>query len=163
MLILPIDRKIDSLCDAEVENFGPTVGQDHHVLSLEIAMHDAEAMRRRQSLSDLPSVFERQLDVERTVEQQACQRGALDQLHHNPIAIHLFDQVENLNDGGMGELGGGARFSAQPLAMLRIVGAGQNTLYRDPAVEALIVGCVNDPHTASSEHTVEPIRSKRVR
>ena len=68
------------LGQAEVEDLHQPVGGDEQVLGLEIAVHDAAAVRRRQAAGDLLGVGQRLAQRQRAVGQRRSQRLAVEQL-----------------------------------------------------------------------------------
>ena len=75
--------------EAEIENLGQTLRRHHHVGRLQIAVHDSDAVRRRQRIGYLrgdtsgnrPSGFLPRLD-------QIGQRLAAHELHHDAFGVY---------------------------------------------------------------------------
>jgi len=87
---------VQSPGQAEIQNLDqPAVGE-HDILRLEVAMEDAERVRRLETVCDLNTDREHQLDACRTARDQQIQRLAGDELHHD---ISFFACFADFVDG----------------------------------------------------------------
>src|SRR5262245_40910388 len=67
------------------------------------------------------------------------------------MSVDLLEGVDD-RDTGMGQRGGGACFTAEPLAALRVVGhAGRESLQGHCATEPDVLGEIDDAHPAAPE------------
>ncbi len=69
---------------AEVEDLGPALGRDHHVLRLEVAVDDALGVGGGEAVGDLARERERVPDRQRARGEDLAQRLPLDPLHRDP-------------------------------------------------------------------------------
>jgi hypothetical protein len=102
--------------------------------------------RARKALTVAQDLGERQGLAE---VEQAAQAAALDQLHRDPGHAVVLEHLEDGDDVGVAELGGGARLALEALALddVRRVGALQG----DDASELQVARAVEDAHAAAAE------------
>ena len=140
--------------EAEVEQ--PRAGpRQHDVAGLQVAMHDAGAMRRRQRLGDLHAELERLLDRQRAALQPLRQALAFEELHHQEqpgraaaVGRQLADVVER-TDVGMLEARNAARLALEAIAPDGIGRhLGRQHLDGHGAIEARVGGAIDLPHAA---------------
>ena len=120
--------------EAEVEHLEHAVGPQHHVLGLEIAMHDAGVVRAQERRGEL--LAERRDGGRRqalAVDPRA-QRLALDPLHDDERRVGVLAEVVDGDDRGVVERGGGARLT-QGLGQRVGAFATMERLDRDHPVE----------------------------
>ena len=111
--------------------------RDQNVAGLEVAMHDAFAMRGVERVGDLHGVLQRARERQRTGE-----LGALDVLHHQVVGADIVERA----DIGVIERCHGAGFTLEAVAEF-----GGGDFDGDGAVEARIAGLVDLAHAARSE------------
>ena len=127
--------------------------RDHDVAGLQIAVHDAAAVRRAERVRHLRGERERVADRERAAVERPGQRLPLDILHDDVAAAVLGDPgLVDGADAGMIQRRGGARLAQQPAAG---VGVGEffrgDELDRHVAPERQIVGEVDLTQTAAAK------------
>ncbi len=113
-------RSGHGLGDAEVHHLDVTIGGQHHVRRLEIAVHDAPLAGKFEGFGDLRSDLERFGQRHRAARESILQRLALDQLHRNERMLVGRTGVVHLRDEGVIEARGGVGFPNQALARDRI-------------------------------------------
>ena len=146
------------LGEAEVEHLDPAVLVDHDVAGLEIAVLDPLGVGRGQG------VGERHGDLEELLERQAAGRNelgeglALDVLHgEEALAVGLFDRIDG-DDVGMVERGDRLDLALEAGEAVGIFGEGRRqSLQGDLAMQAQILGEVDDPHAALTQFRQDPI------
>ena len=137
---------------AKIEDLGVERTGDHDVFGLEIAVHDAFAMGFRQPFGDFAGQHQGFAETKPAGFDERGQGLAFDQLHHDPVAVVLFENIEDLHDRRMGKAGSGLGFAAQPFPLARIVGVvGQDVFDRHRPPQAFVPGAINRTHTADSE------------
>ncbi|GAA3418686.1 hypothetical protein GCM10018952_55260 [Streptosporangium vulgare] len=139
---------------AEVGEHGPVVGHQD-VARLHVAVQDPlgvhGAQRAQDLTADLRHLARRQRAV---VLEELLQRSGAEQLHHDPGTLVLGDDVEDGDDGGMGDHRGRASLALGPGAQL-----GAELLVEDEGqahlldghltVEQLVVCPPNGAHAAA--------------
>ena len=119
-------------------------------------MDDALSMGGVERRGDRDAVAQHFIDADRCRVEHLGQGAPLDQLHHDPRAVLVLEDIEHLHDRRMSELRQQARLLLQPGAELHLVGAGgPDPLDGHPATQALIVGQVDLPHAAASEQRLQ--------
>ena len=105
-------RRVEILGEAEVENLdleerGGRRARDHEVAGLEIAMDEAEGMRRDDGLEALLRKAEKILELERAADKHILERFALDEFHDDVGALCVDAVIEDGDDIGVLEAGRG--------------------------------------------------------
>ena len=154
-------RLVDRAGDPEVGELDDVGVGDEQVAGLDVAVHDAVAMRVVEAAAGLGDDLDRLLDVEvAAVAQQLGARVAGDVLHHDEVLVVALveAEVEHLNDVRVHEPGSGERLAAEARDERRVVGEvlGQQ-LQRDVALEALVEGEVHGRHAADAEPALDPV------
>ena len=91
-------RPADQLGGAEVDELGAAVGREHHVLGLEVAVDDVEAVEVLQHLEELRGVERRPAVEEAAAVGDRPQLAAGDQLEHEVERAAVLERVEELDD-----------------------------------------------------------------
>ena len=150
--------------EAEVEHLEPTIGAAHDVLRLEVAMGDAGRMRAGDRLREL-SRRRQDLGAGRAhaARHLLAQRAAFDELRGDVgFAVDLVERVDGA-DAGMGQRPGGARFSAQAIALRRIADQARwQRLERDGPAEPGVDRPVHATHAAAADLADNPVRPDRL-
>ena len=126
---------------------------DHDVLGLDVAVDQAVGVGVLEGVADLDDDLEGLLLAENLAVGEVVGDGlALDVLHDEVVVAARLADVDGLDDVGVVELAGGLAFLVEPLDVLRVLGEtlGQD-LDRDGAVEAELLGLVDDGHRAGAE------------
>ena len=153
-LLAPVDAG-----DAEVEDLHEVgIGaapHEHHVLGLEIAMHDADGVRLARRLAELERDVERLRERQRAARggERALEREALEVLHdHVERAIGELPGEEHLDDVRVLEARRDLRLAREARHELR-VGAelAVEDLHGDVAVDALLERAVDAAHRADAD------------
>src|SRR5437016_386094 len=109
------------LRDPEIEELRSHRRQ-HDVGRLEVAMNDALAVRRIQSVSYLYRAPHQRAAVHRPVLQSLGKRVAFQVLHHEEVDALLAADVIQRTDLGVIEAGDRSRLAFEPFARLRLPG-----------------------------------------
>ena len=86
------------LRQAEVENLGVAIAGEEYVLGLEIAMHDALGMRRREALCDLQRGIHRLTHWHSPRSQAIAQRLSFKQLGDRVRSAFVLSEVVDRED-----------------------------------------------------------------
>ena len=89
---------------AKVENLHVVIARDHHVLGLQIPMHDAARVSRAEALGDLQRVRDRFARRNRAALEARAQRLAVNQLHDDERGAGVVAEFEDGEDVRMREL-----------------------------------------------------------
>ena len=148
------------LRQAEVEQLRARSGE-HDVAGLQIAMHDAGAMRRVERLGDLNRDGQRLVDRQRAAFEPGRQRLAVDQLHDEKRhALVLADVVERA-DVRVRQARDRPRLALEPLAELGVGGqCCRQDLDRDGAIEPRVARPIDLAHPAGAEQRHDLVRSQ---
>ncbi len=90
----------------EIEDLGASIARQHDVFRLQIAMHDAGRVRRREGRGDLPGEIEQPAQRQGPALENLAQRFALDQFRDNESEAILFADIVNRDDIRMIERAG---------------------------------------------------------
>ncbi len=142
-------------CEPEVEEFRIALHQ-HHVGRLQIAMHDACAVRGVERGRHLYGVVQCLGNQQRTALQPRRQRLAFEMLHHQIVHALLVTDVEERADVGMRERSDRLRLTDEPRLRIR-VGVAEN-LDRDYAIEPRVARLPDLAHAASADGGQDFIR-----
>ena len=150
--------------EPEVEQPRARPGQ-HHVAGLQIAMHDAGAVRGGERLGDLTADLERLLDRQRPPRQALRQRLAFEELHDQEQSAADFDRqladVIQRTDVRVLEPRDAAGFALESLAANRIAGERRrHDLDRDRAIETRVGGAIHLSHAALADQAEHFVGSK---
>ncbi len=93
--------------------------------------------------------------------QPRLQALALDQIHREVVSPIVLADLEDADDAGMIQVGGGFRLDAEPLHVLPVgKPTRQDHLDRHQAVQADLPGLVHDPHAPFAELVQEHVVAK---
>ena len=106
--------RFDRLGQTEIENLHVLVARDHHVLGLEIAMHDAARMRSGHTLCDLECVRDRASGRQCAAFEAGPQRFAVDELGDDERGVAVADELEDRQDVRMRQPGDAHRLALEP-------------------------------------------------
>ncbi len=152
--MLPVARAVaEQLGEAEVEDLGEAVVRHHHVVGLEVAVHDPGRVGLGEALGDLgPDLEDATRGHRLAVAHELVERRAQDALHHDVRkAGGLADLVDG-DDVRVIEGGRGPRLLCETAHPLRVgrVALGQE-LDRDLALEILIERAPDFAHPARAQ------------
>ena len=107
--------RTSQLGQAEVQNLHSTIAGDEQIFRLQVAMHDALLVRRRQSPRHLQPVFNRLADRKRAIPQTLAQRLTFQQFGDHVGRALLVPDIEDRKNVGMIERSCGSRFLGEAL------------------------------------------------
>ena len=109
------------LGDAEVHHHDAAGAGEHHVLGLDVAVHQARGVDRLEAGQELRGDLARLVERERAAgEEDLLQRHAVDVLHRHQLAAVELDEIEDAADVGRHDLARHAHLLAQRLERLRL-------------------------------------------
>ena len=145
---------------AEIDHFDVAVAPEHHVVRLEIAMHDALLVRRMESQRDLDGDVERFTDRQRTAADVLAQRRAVDKFHRDERrAVTLADVVDGQNMRVI-ERRGGSRFVREAAQTIGILINVTQHLDGDDAFETVVHRAIDDTHAAFADKRQDLVRAE---
>ncbi len=137
---------------SEVQHLDAAFVRDHDIGGLQVAMHDALLMRRRQRVGQRTGNLDDLLDREPARRDQEVEWLSFDQLHGQKVdAVGFLHRVDS-DDVRMVELGEGLGLTAkahQPLRIVRHLG-GQH-LERYVAAEFRVGGAIHLAHATGAD------------
>ena len=147
-----VDRGWRRLRQTEIQQLHRSVGCDLHVARLQVAMDNAFAVGRLESLGELTCDLQRLANRNRSSRESIGERRAFDQLEDQcEPAVDLFDAVDRGNVG-MIERGEQARFAFEARAPVRIASEHRRQqLDGDIAPEPRIARTVHLTHAAGAK------------
>ena len=148
----------------EVEDLRAAIGRHEDVRGLQIAMHDAAGMRRRQTLRNLLRQIDGLADGKRArARLKALGQGLpFEQLRHQVVDAALGSHVVHRQDVGMVQGRRRARFPREPLEAHRVVGdVRRQHLDGHVAPEPGVVRPVNLTHAARADRSNDTVRPER--
>jgi hypothetical protein len=120
-------------------------------------MDDIRGMRRGERPDDLHRVIDRAIDRHRHIVRQTAQRHAIDEFHHNEIAVVDGIDIVDRDDVRVVQGRGGSRFLGEAPLALGTLRAGVQDLDRDLPTQTVVVGFVDDAHAAASDFASDQI------
>lgn len=127
-------------------------------------MEDAVRVRLGEPLRDLAAETDGARRGQRALlVEQAAQGPALNELHHDPVAVRPLQDVVDVDDRRMIQSRRGPRLAPQALAAMAQGRVGADLLQGDPAVEPLVPRAPDLSHATASEQPVEPVRPEPLR
>ncbi len=130
---------------------------DDHVLGLEVAVDDPVAVGEAGRLEHLADRADRPLRAVRPGVDQLLQGAALEYLHRDVVGALDVAAVEDGDDVGVLEAGGGLRLAAEPLDELAVLGeAAVEDLQRDEALQMRVFGQPDVGHPAGADPAQQP-------
>ena len=153
------EGEVTGLGQAEIQDLHGTIGQQHHVGRLEIAVHDPGLMRGAQPARELGGHVQRLRQREPALPGQPRLEGfPLVERHGvEEIAVRRLAGLEDRTEVGMVQGGRRARFLAEALEGGPIdVAGGQGNLERDRAPEPGVFGSIDHTHSAARDRLDDP-------
>ncbi len=138
------------LNESEIQELRAPVGRDHNVAGLQVAMDHARLVGRRERVGDLRAEAHHFARGHARGGNQARERAALHELHHDARLVAVIEDVVDGDDAGMAQRGGRAGFLREAGACLGAVGPGQK-LERHGATELLVARFPHRAHTAFAD------------
>ena len=142
----------EHLRQAEIDDLHVAVMRQHDVGGLEIAMHDARAVRGGQPGGDIARDARRLADGQRPALDALPQRLAVVERHRDEELAVPFADVVHRGDVGMVEGAGGLRLAQEAGACVRVLrDRRRQKLERDLAMQALVFGKIDDAHPTGTD------------
>ncbi|MFO0631627.1 MAG: hypothetical protein U0168_02115 [Nannocystaceae bacterium] len=145
-------RRLTRVGQAEVRDARPTLLADEHVVGLEVAVHQARGVGRRETAADLHEHRD-DLGPRPTRVQPRAQGPAADQLHRQEHAPGVEPDVVDRHDVGVVDRRGGTGLLLEPSPCLLGIGEAivVDQLDRDLAIEPRIPGREDRTHAAATQ------------
>jgi hypothetical protein len=154
---------VQEASDAEIKDFGTTLGGDENVAGLEVAVNNAEFVGLLKSLRDLRREREQILFSHWAGSENLRQRSALDAFHDDEIGPTLRVEFVDCGDIRMIELGEKKRFLAEvPARSFILEEAEREDFDGDVAVEAFVARAVDFAHTADADFVEDAVMAERL-
>ena len=154
--------RFDQLRQPEIENLGVAVARDHHVVRLEIAMHDAGVMRLGEPFRHLGEVAQERRQRLPGVMDLFTERHAVYVLHRDEGRALAVANLVDVGDVGVIERGSGFGLpdeALHPITIRRDV--GRQNLQRHVPIELRILGQIHFAHAAGTERGDDPVVFER--
>ncbi len=159
----PVEPTDRHLRDAEVEHLHEVrialARDEHHVLGLEIAVHDAQRVRAPEGARDLPGDVHRAPELEPALVDDLAQAAALDELEHQEERTVLeLSEVRGRRDVRVIDVGGGHRLALEArhdfghAAHLRV-----EHLHREALAHVGVLGLVDRTHPAFADQALDEV------
>jgi hypothetical protein len=150
------------LRDAEVddlhERLVAPLGDQEHVVRLQIAMHDPGGVRVGEPARDLGRDVERLGQRDRPASQPRAERLAAEQLHHQEAPAAVLPRVEHLHHVLALDGARGPRLAREPPGHGAVLGQlVVEHLHGDAPPDADVLGLVHGPHSAAADATNERV------
>ena len=143
-------RLLGRPCDAEVRDLHLARGAAQEVCRLEVAMHDAVAVRVRERVRDVRCFA--------AAQPRAFERPGEKQLHDDARSTVVLGDVVRADEVRVVEPRGDPRLAEEARAELRVVGEMlREHLQCDRTVEAFVVARIHDRHPAATDLPVDAI------
>jgi hypothetical protein len=154
---------VAQLGEPKVQDLRLPAGRHEHVRRLEVAVDDALAVRRVESIRHLDTEIEQGREVDRPPADSLAQRLPLEELHRDePLPLVRIDVV-NGADAGVVEGGRGARLALEALEGLGLrAEALRQELEGHGTAEAGVLGPVDDPHPSAAHLLDDAIVRERL-
>ncbi len=149
----------DGLGDPEIGDADPTLGVEHQVGRLEVAVDNTLPVDGVEPLSDLAADRHDSLRREPPEAlQKIGQITTLDQLHREEVTAVGFAQVVDSANVGVGDLPGDPGFAEEELENRRpALEVGRQEFERHPLAELQVFGPENLPHPALPQRLDDPV------
>ncbi len=158
------------LREPEVEDLRVARGVDHHVLGLEIPVHDPERVGRGQPFCHLRGDLQALAEVEGAAVEKGAERHAVDQLHRDvmhrlpAVGGALLTDVVDGDDVRVTEIRGRAGLLHEAINARRVANdLGRQNFERDAALEGRVPGLVDLSHPALSQQRDEAVATENLR
>ncbi len=143
---------LDRLGETEVEYLDAVVERNHHVLRLEIAMHDATSVGGGNPSGDLKGICDRASRGQCSAFEAGAQRFAVHQFGDDERGAAVVSEFEDREDVWMRELGDAHRLALEPAERTRVHRElGGQDLYGDLAIEPRIACSIDCAHPARAD------------
>ena len=129
--------------------------RQHHVLRLDVAVHDTVAVRFGQRVGHLRADGDGRRQFEGRLLQAVGKGVAVDILHGDEATAVDFSDFEHRADVGMLQRGRGARFTQQPLARGVVCEIRREDLQGDATAQPGVFREVDLAHAACSERRLD--------
>lgn len=132
---------------------------EEHVRGFNVSVHEPAGVRRVQRGPDLGADRDRTLRLQRSLLlQQRLQVGAFDEAHRDHEPTVQLTRVIDRHHIRMLERRRELRFRQEPLPEALVPGElRRDQLQRNVALQARVVGLVDNPHPAPAEERLDPI------
>ena len=149
-------------CDTEVDEVSEVVLGDQDVGRFDVAVDQADPVRRVQRQSDLLDDAHRSRRLQRTVLEKSVHIATLDQPHRHVEASVDFAELMYRDHMGLVETGCSLRLAAKPLSkhLVAGVGFGQNLQCHD-TVHIRVIGPPHLAHAATAHQLDQAIAAER--
>src|SRR5882762_6528596 len=145
----------DSECQlrqTKIQNFRLSPLHEKYIRRLDVAVHDSFRVRRVEPVSDLNTDLQKFRNFDGLPANAVLECLAFEQLHSDKRPTFEFSNIVNRADVRMIEQGGGARFAAESLDRLRVLGnIVRQEFQRNAAAEARVPGFVDHAHSSASQ------------
>ena len=147
------------LHQSEVEDLRRPVAGDHHVLRLQIAMHNSRGMRGGQPVGDACGNRQEFFQRQRSVRNDRAQRLAANQLHHQPCLSVARAEIVDGDDVAVIEGRGASGFAFEAREPVAIVGQlVRKNLDRYLPPETHVARAIDLPHAARPDRASDLVR-----
>ena len=145
----------------EVDDLHASIDGDHHVLGLQIAMHDAGVVRCGQALSDLVGDLDHALERHPAAVHLRAQRAPFDELRHEIRGVAFDADVVHRQDVRMVQGAGRDGFLSEAALPIGVERRGfEQDLDRDIALESGVSRAVDLSHAAGAKPADDLVRPK---
>ena len=148
---------------AEVEDLGAAVLDQHHVLGLQVPVHDALGMGHGEATAHIPARLDRPQDIQGTLAENGGEILPLHQLHDDPVGPMGGQDIVDLDDGGMVQPGGGAGLAAKSFASPLLLSAAADLFQRNETIESFVIGTIHTTHSSHAEEGIDSVRANALR
>jgi hypothetical protein len=136
-------------------------GRDQHVRGLDVPVHEPASVRRIERARYLRDERKRLRGGKRPIPEQLLEVLPLDVAHRNEDAPVGLARLVDRDDVRVVERGRELRLGQQPLAEALVLGeARREQLERHLPLQPPILGELDDPHAAATEHVLDPVAQK---
>jgi hypothetical protein len=147
---------------AEIGDAHPTVLSTEDVGRLDVAMHQAARVRRRQAARGLEVRRDHRLPGRiRGTAAPRVERLPVDELHGHEHVARVLADVVNLHHVGVRELAERTRLAHQALAGAPFALRGAEQLQRHAPIELRVVGREDLPHATAAEQREDQVAAHR--
>jgi hypothetical protein len=147
------DRSQASLLgQAEVQNFGVHAIGDKNIRGLDVAMHDAFAVRGVERVGNFDAEVEQRFEFERASADRMFQSFSVEAFHGQVGVAGVLADVVNGADVGMVQRGSSFRLAAETFESLRVARQiFREKFQRDETIQAGVLRFVHDAHATAAK------------